>query len=216
VHEDVRADVRAVGPNDGAKLLVDANRAKQREVPLQRLEDWPLEIGLHIERPLGPVRELQAKLEALQWGRLAHTNHVSKLLKAGDLVEWLCISGLPPVRLQLLPILGCPLADQGRGATRQSALQERDVRDPKRRLLSGVVGVEVRGSMIVVVHRDDDAVELADPRHGGRVPLGLVTPGPSLTADVIADLAQFVMWRSVSGSQTQRNDGCQDHKELAI
>ena len=62
----------------------------------------------------------------------------------------------------------CPLADQEHRSPWQLSLEDLQVVDANFGFGLGVDGVEVRGRMIAVLHRDRDPVELSQAGHGVR------------------------------------------------
>src|SRR5439155_10421619 len=85
-----------------------------------------------------------------------------------------------------------PFADEAERPGRDVAAQDVERLDDHRRLVLAVDRVEVRWDVIAVVHRDDDAVEHADTRHGPMI-------HRALDGSVAARLSR-------SGAQLHRHD----------
>jgi hypothetical protein len=92
------------------------------------------------------------------------------LRKRGDAIEWLTVSGSLPVCLEFLTVERGPFPNEAKRTVGQRPAQELERLDCDRRVATGVQGMEVRDTMLGVVHRDRDSVELADPRHTVIVP----------------------------------------------
>lgn len=67
---------------------------------------------------------------------------------------------------QLLAVQARPLGHELERATRKTADKHLIAADRNRRVMLGVLGVEVRRIVVVEVHRHDDPIEEADARHG--------------------------------------------------
>src|SRR5437763_14825603 len=71
-----------------------------------------------------------------------------------------------PVARELVAVKRGPLQHERERATWQRAVEHLQVVDPNRGLVVLIPRVEVRRGVIVVVHGDEDSVELAETRHG--------------------------------------------------
>lgn len=101
-----------------------------------------------------------------------------RLLQRGDESQGFADSGAFPILLQFGLVSFTPLHDVRQCALRKTAPQDPAIPNTNRDLVLAVVGVEMRGIVIPVVHPDHDPQEAADLRHSRTVRLTLLLMGP--------------------------------------
>lgn len=88
-----------------------------------------------------------------------------------------------------------PLLNEPRGAWRKPAVEDRSRCDHDLSLMLAMNRVEVRRRVVVVVHRDNDAVESRDPRHEPNVRRVYDSNAGGLTARYARDVGSAGMKR---------------------
>jgi hypothetical protein len=164
-HEGIK--VGSVGPNDGAQLVVYSHLREVTGID-QRLEYGAVQLAREIDIARAAVAKAKPELVVTKHVYRGDTYelHVPILRQRVDGLGRTPVLGPLPVRFQLLAVQTRPLGHELERATRKTADKHLVAADHNRRVMLGVLGMEVGRIVVVEVHRHDDPVEEADAGHG--------------------------------------------------
>ena len=164
-HEGI--EVGSVGPYDSAQLVVYLHLSEVAGIG-QRLEDVAVQLPGEIDVACAAIAESKPELVVTKYVYRGDANelHVPILRQRVDGLGRTPILGPLPVDFQLIAVETRPLGHKLKRPTRETADQHLIAADQDRRVMLGVLGVEVRRVVVVEVHRHDDPVEEADAGHG--------------------------------------------------
>jgi hypothetical protein len=160
-------EVGSVGPHNGAQLVVYLHPSEVAGIR-QRLEDGTVQLPDEIHIACAAVAEAKPELVVTKhvYRGDAYEIHASILRQRVDGLGRTSVLSHLPICFQLLAVQTRPLGHELERASRETAHKHLIAADDNRRVMLGVLGVEVGRIVIVEVHRDHDSVEEADARHG--------------------------------------------------
>lgn len=164
-HEGI--EVGSVGPYDSAQLLVYLHLSEVVRIG-QRLEHGAMQLPGEIDVTCAAVAEAKPELVVTKhvYRGDAYELHAAILRQRVDGLGRTPVLGSLPVGFQLLAVQSRPLGHELERASRETADQHVVAADHNRRVMLGVLGVEVGRIVVVEVHRHDDSVEETDAGHG--------------------------------------------------
>ena len=164
-HEGI--EVGSVGPHHCAQLLVYLYLSEVAGIG-QRLEHGAMQLPGEIDVACAVVAEAKPQFVVTKhvYGSNAYELHVPILRQRVDGLGRAPVLGSLPVCFQLLAVQSRPLGYELERASRETADQHVVAADHNRRVMLGVLGVEVGRIVVVEIHRHDDPVEEADAGHG--------------------------------------------------
>lgn len=163
VVQRVRRDVGSVRPHRRAELI-EAHLGEERWIA-KCLEYGAIEPLAHVVFAAHAVLEFD--VEAVGMPGFDSNDAVHGMSVQGiDGYERGTLLGPGPIIPQLVPVGEGPFRDEDARSTRQSSAHYLQCLDAHDRLRLLVVGVKMRGWVLVEIHPDDDPVESAELRHG--------------------------------------------------
>jgi hypothetical protein len=164
-HEGI--EVGSVGPHDGAQLLVYPHLSEIAGIG-QRLEHRAMQLPGEIDVACAAVAEAKPQLVVTKhvYRGDAYELHAPILRQRVDGLGRTPVLGSLPVCFQLLAVQTRPLSHELERASGETADKHFVAADHNRRMMLGVLGMEVGRIVVVEIHRHDDPVEEADAGHG--------------------------------------------------
>jgi len=164
-HEGI--EVGSVGPHNGAQLIIYLHLSKVAGI-CKRLEHRAMQLPGEIDVAHAAVTEAKPQLvmtKHIDRGD-SYELHVPILRQRVDGLGRTPVLGLLPICFQLLAVQTRPLGHKLERATWETADQYLVAANHNRRVMLGVLGVEVGRIVVVEVHRHDYPVEETDAGHG--------------------------------------------------
>jgi hypothetical protein len=159
--------IGSVGPYDSTQLVIYLHLSEVAGIG-QRLEHGAVQLPGEIDVACAAIAKTKPELVVAKHVYRGDANelHAPILRQRVDGLGRTPVLSPLPVDFQLLAVQTCPLGHELERPSGEAAHKHLIAADHDRRVMLGVLGVEVGRIVVVEVHRHDDPVEETDAGHG--------------------------------------------------